>query len=183
MRVIAGTARSIPLLTPEGEQTRPTIERVKEAIFSSIQFEIPGMRVLDLFAGTGQMGIEALSRGAKHAVFVDHRPKALELVRENLRRTGLSAHAELICCDYKQYLIRRPEPFNLIILDPPYAEKFLENAMELISEIDILSNGGIIITERPAGKPLDGDYPDLIRKKDHRYGTVVTTQFRRVTEI
>ena len=180
MRVIAGTARSIRLLTPEGMQTRPTIERVKEAVFSSIQFEIPGMRVLDLFAGTGQMGIEALSRGAAHAVFVDHRPQALDVVRENLRRTNLADRAELVCCDYEAYLRSCAKSFDLIILDPPYAEKFLENSLDIISEIDILSIGGIIITERPAGKALDAAYPGLVRKKDHRYGAVLTALFRKM---
>ena len=96
MRVIAGLAKGKQLKTPEGMQTRPTTDRVKEALFSIIQFEIPGARVLDLFGGTGQLGIEALSRGAQSAVFVDAREDACKLIRENLKRTGFSDKAQVI---------------------------------------------------------------------------------------
>lgn len=172
MRVIAGVAGGIRLLTPEGMQTRPTIERVKEAVFSSVHFRLPGMRALDLFAGTGQMGIEALSRGAVRADFVDYRSDACALVRENLRRTGLSDRAEVHCADYAQFLRRCEKTYDLILLDPPYAENFLENALKIISEIDILANDGIIITERSADRPISGDFPGLTLQKDRRYGTV-----------
>ena len=182
MRVIAGTAGGIHLLTPEGMLTRPTIERVKEAIFSSVQFELPGMRVLDLFAGTGQMGIEALSRGAKSADFVDHRRDALEIVRENLRRTGLESKAQLHCMDYEAFLRSTRQKYDLILLDPPYGENFLEKSLKIITEIDILSNDGIIISERPVGKPLEGDFAGLVPKKDRRYGTVLITKFRKSVE-
>ena len=177
MRVIAGSAGGVRLRTPEGMQTRPTIERVKEAIFSSLHFRLPGMRVLDLFAGTGQLGIEALSRGAANAVFVDHRTQAADLVRENLRRTRLDDRAQVLCMDYEAFLRSGRGPFDLILLDPPYAENFLENAMKIISEIDILANDGIIITERSADTPFDGVFPGLIRQKDRRYGTVYITTF------
>ncbi len=179
MRVIAGVAGGVHLLTPEGMQTRPTIERVKEAIFSSLHFELPGMRVLDLFAGTGQMGIEALSRGAKYATFVDCRREAIALIRENLRMTKLEENAELRCMDYEAFLRTIHQPYDLILLDPPYQEKFLENALKIISEIDILAKDGIIITERPAHKPLEGEFAGLIPQKDRRYGTVLITRFRK----
>ena len=172
MRVIAGAAGGIRLLTPEGMQTRPTIERVKEAIFSSVHFRLPGMRVLDLFAGTGQMGIEALSRGAAWADFVDCRSEACALVRKNLERTGLADRAAVHCLDYAQFLRQSREPYDLILLDPPYAENFLENALKTISEIDILANDGIIITERSADRPMEADFPGLTLQKDRRYGTV-----------
>ena len=132
MRVIAGTAGGIRLSTPEGMKTRPTIERVKEAIFSSVHFQLPGMRVLELFAGTGQMGIEALSRGAASCDFVDHRAEAAALVRENLRRTGLQDQAQIYCMDYEAFLNSNRGPYDLILLDPPYAENFLENALKTI---------------------------------------------------
>ena len=180
MRVITGTARGRRLREPEGMATRPTTDNVKESMFNLIQFDIEGRRVLDLFAGTGQLGIEALSRGASRAVFVDHRQDAAALVHENLRRTHFEDRGEVVCADFTQYLARCRRKFRLIFLDPPYAEKSLETAIQRLSEIDILSIGGIIITERPVGKALDAAYPGLVRKKDHRYGTVLTALFRRM---
>ena len=148
MRVITGKARGVQLKTPDGMTTRPTADRVKEALFSIIQFEIPGAKVLDLFGGTGQLGIEALSRGAKSAIFVDAGEPACKLIRENLRRTKLEADAKVIRSDYLEYLKRCRENFNIIFLDPPYAEVFLENALNCIGEIDILQSGGIEARKR-----------------------------------
>lgn len=179
MRVITGKARGITLKTPEGMQTRPTAERVKEALFSVIQFDLPGSRVLDLFGGTGQLGIEALSRGAKQAVFVDQSRQACALIRENLERTGLSGQAKVICSDYMQYLKKCREPFDIILLDPPYAEIFLENALKCITEIDILQSGGIIVTERPLGKELLSCFPGYQRSKDYKYGKTLITLYRK----
>ena len=170
MRVIAGAERGITLKTPEGLRTRPTAERVKEGLFSAIQFEIPGTRVLDLFAGTGQLGIEALSRGARDAVFVDMGADACRLVRENLQRTGLTGRAQVVQADYLRYLERRQGPFGII---------FLENALEKISEIDILANRGIIVTERPVGKELPCHFPGLERSRDYKYGKTLITIFRK----
>lgn len=182
MRVITGTAKGVRLLTPDGMKTRPTTERVKEAVFSAIQFEIEGSRALDLFAGTGQMGIEALSRGASSAVFVDERREACQLVRDNLKRTKLSERAQVVQSDYMGYLERSRNLFDLIFLDPPYAEFFLENALKKISEIDILSDRGIIICERPAEKPLDMEISGLQRGKDYRYGKTCITIFRKAPD-
>ena len=125
MRVITGTARGIQLKTPDGLLTRPTADRVKEALFSIIHFDIPGATVLDLFGGTGQLGIEALSRGADRAVFVDAREESCKLIRENLKRTKLEKNATVIRSDYLDYLNRCREKYNIILLDPPYAEVFL----------------------------------------------------------
>lgn len=182
MRVITGKARGVALKTPEGMQTRPTADRVKEALFSVIQFDIPGAVVLDLFGGTGQLGIEALSRGAKRTVFVDQRREACDLIRENLRRTKLSQDAQVVQSDYLQYLNRCKEKFNIIFLDPPYAETFLENALKCIMEIDILQSNGIIVTERPADKALDYDFPGYTRSRDYKYGKTLITLYRRETE-
>ena len=147
MRVIAGKARGTQLKTPEGMLTRPTADRVKEALFSIIQFDLPGAEVLDLFGGTGQLGIEAISRGAKRAVFVDMQEKACRLIRENLKKAHMEEQASVIQGDYLAYLERCQEQFDLIFLDPPYAEVFLETALKRITEIDILRSGGIIVTE------------------------------------
>ena len=179
MRVITGKARGVVLKTPEGMATRPTADRVKEALFSIIQFDIPGARVLDLFGGTGQLGIEALSRGAKSAVFIDEREDACKLIRENLKRTGLQEDARVWRSDYMSYLNRCNEKFDVIFLAPPYAEVFLENSLKMITEIDILQSGGIIVTERPLGKKLLWDFPGYARSKDYKYGKTLLTLYRK----
>ena len=181
MRVITGTARGTNLKAPDGLLTRPTADKVKQALFNIIQYEIAG-DVLDLFAGSGQLGIEALSRGARHAVFVDERADAISVIRENLRRTHLEDRAEIVRGDYLTYLSRCKKSFRLIFLDPPYAEKYLENAIKRISEIDILAEGGIIITERPVGKLLEEQFTGLERSKDYVYGKTIITLFRRAKE-
>lgn len=177
MRVISGKAKGIQLKTPEGMQTRPTTDRVKEALFSIIQFDIPGTSVLDLFGGTGQLGIEALSRGANRAVFVDSQEAACRLIKENLKKTRLDA--QVVRSDYLDYLNRCRDKFNIIFLDPPYAEVFLETALERITEIDILQSGGIIVTERPLGKELSVECDGYERSRDYKYGKILLTIFRK----
>ena len=179
MRVISGKARGVNLKTPEGVLTRPTIDRVKEALFSIINFDIPGAEVLDLFGGTGQLGIEALSRGAKSAVFVDQSEQACKLIRENLKRTKLESQGKVIRGDYMDYLSRCRENYDIILLDPPYAEVFLENALKRITEIDILRSGGIIVAERPLEKELPWEFEGYTRSKDYKYGKILLTIYRK----
>ena len=179
MRVITGKARGIALKTPDGMATRPTSDRVKEALFSIIQFDIPGSRVLDLFGGTGQLGIEALSRGAKSAVFVDAADSACKLIQENLKKTKLAEDGRVVRSDYLEYLRRCRDQFDIIFLDPPYAEVFLENALNFISEIDILQTNGIIVTERPLGKELSLEYPGFTKSKDYKYGNTLITLYSK----
>ncbi len=179
MRVITGKARGIQLKTPDGMGTRPTADRVKEALFSIIQFDVPNTRVLDLFGGTGQLGIEALSRGAKSAVFVDAEEKACALIRENLRRCKMQAEGAVVRADYMDYLSRCRDKFDIILLDPPYAEVFLENALKKITEIDILESGGIIVAERSVGKPLLCEFSGFSRSKDYKYGQTLLTLYRK----
>lgn len=180
MRVITGKARGVVLKTPDGMATRPTTDRVKEAMFSIIQFEIPTARVLDLFGGTGQLGIEALSREAKSAVFVDERKDACRLIRENLQRTKLESFGRVVRSDYMAYLKSCREKFDIIFLDPPYAEVFLENSLKMITEIDILQSGGIIVTERPLGKELPWNFPGFTRSRDYKYGKTLITIYRKL---
>ena len=180
MRVITGKARGVVLKTPDGMATRPTTDRVKEALFNIIQFDIPTARVLDLFGGTGQLGIEALSRDAKSAVFVDEREDAYRIIRENLRRTKLEAYGRVVRSDYMAFLKTCREKFDIVLLDPPYAEVFLENSLKMITEIDILQTGGIIVTERPKGKDLPWDFPGFSRSKDYKYGNTLITIYRKL---
>ena len=179
MRVITGKARGVQLKTPDGMTTRPTTDRVKEALFSIIHFEIPGAKVLDLFGGTGQLGIEALSRGAKSAVFVDAQESACKVIRENLKRTKMEREGTVVRSDYLQYLNHSREKFNIILLDPPYAEVFLENALKRITEIDILETNGIIVAERPLGKELPWEFEGYSRSKDYKYGKILLTIYRK----
>ena len=180
MRVITGKARGVQLKTPDGMLTRPTTDRVKEALFSIIHFEIPGARVLDLFGGTGQLGIEALSRGAKSAVFVDAGEAACKLIRENLKRTKFEQEGKVVRSDYLDYLKRTREQFDIIFLDPPYAEVFLENALKQITEFDILRSGGIIIAERPLGKELPWEFEGFERSRDYKYGNTLLAVYRKL---
>ena len=179
MRVITGKARGVQLKTPDGMLTRPTSDRVKEALFSIINFDLPGAAVLDLFGGTGQLGIEALSRGAKSAVFIDAREDACKIIRENLRRTKLEGQGRVVRSDYLDYLRRTREKFNIILLDPPYAEVFLENALKCITEIDILQSGGIIVAERPVEKELPFEFEGYTRSRDYKYGKTLLTIYRK----
>lgn len=179
MRVISGKAKGVVLKTPQGLQTRPTAERVKEAMFSILQFDLPGARVLDLFGGTGQLGIEAISRGAKSAVFVDSSDAPCRLIQENLRRAKMEGEGRVVRADYLQFLSNCRETYDIVLLDPPYAEIFLENAIKKITEIDILQSGGIIVTERPAEKPLFQEIEGYTRSKDYKYGKTVLTLYRK----
>ena len=179
MRVIAGKAKGVVLKTPEGLQTRPTADRVKEALFSIIQFDLPGAKVLDLFGGTGQLGIEAISRGAKSCVFVDANEAPCRLIKENLSRAKMEQEGRVVRADYLQFLQKCQETFDIILLDPPYAEKFLEIAIKMISEIDILKSFGIIVAERPVEKELFLEIEGYKRSKDYKYGKSLPTIYRK----
>ena len=179
MRVIAGKAKGVVLKAPDGMKTRPTADRVKEALFSIIQFDLPGANILDLFGGTGQLGIEAISRGANGAVFVDESNAACQLIQENLKKAHMEREGKVLRADYLSYLNRCRDKFNMIFLDPPYAEVFLETALTKISQIDILQSGGIIITERPLGKELPAEIEGYSRSRDYKYGKILLTLYRK----
>ncbi len=179
MRVITGSARGAKLKTLEGLNTRPTSDRVKEAIFNIIQFQIEGRRVLDLFGGSGQLAIEALSRDAEYAVIVDESREAVSIIKDNLKKVKFDQKASVFQMDYLRYLSTTREKFDVIFLDPPYAEKMLENALRKISEIDILSEGGIIVCERPKEKALSATVGDLIASKDYIYGKTAINLYTR----
>lgn len=179
MRVITGTARGRKLGQLQGTDTRPTTDQVKESIFNIIQFDIEGRRVLDLFAGTGQLGIEALSRGAAGCTFVDQRRDAAALVRSNLKLCRLSDRARVVQGEALSFLASDRERYHLVFLDPPYQTELLENALKKIAEIDILMENGIIICESPADKVLP-ELPQPYRKgREYRYGKIKITVYRK----
>ncbi len=179
MRVIAGSARGKHLGELEGMETRPTTDRVKEGIFNALQFRIPDARVLDLFAGTGQLGIECLSRGASHAVFLDQRKEAHDLIVKNLSMTRLSDRGRVIQGNAISWLSSCREEFDLIFLDPPYETNLLEISLERIAEIDILSKNGIIICESRSSKEFSAINPRLVQGRVYRYGKIKVTTFLR----
>ena len=158
--------------------TRPTTDKVKESLFNIIQFEIEGRRVLDLFGGTGQLGIEALSRGADHCTFVDMRKEAAALIRENLRLTGLSERSRVVQGDALSFLSSCGEKFD-VILDPPYHTELLEKSVKRVTEFDILREHGIMICESAAERQLPALPPPYERGREYRYGKIRLTVCRR----
>jgi len=179
MRVITGTARGRRLKELEGMETRPTTDRVKEGLFNILQFDIEGRKILDLFAGTGQLGIECLSRGADSAVFVDRRADAVKLIRDNLKTTELTENARVVAGDSMEYLKGLREKFDIIFLDPPYAAGLLEEAISHITEFDILSPHGIIVAEHPVEKALPAVKAPYRLHRTYRYGKIALTIYRR----
>lgn len=148
MRIITGTAKGIKLKTLEGNETRPTSERVKEAVFSMIQFELEGRQVLDLFAGSGQMGLEALSRGAARATMIDHSKDAIRIIRENAEKAHLLEQCDIFSCDYMDFIRRcRGAQFDIVFLDPPYALGFYQPALTAMAEYGLLKPSSMIICE------------------------------------
>lgn len=182
MRVITGSAKGIRLKTLDGLDVRPTTDRVKEGMFSAIQFDIPGARGLDLFAGSGQLGIEALSRGAKQVVFVDQSAKSLQIVKENLKLTRLTDHAEIYHQSAEQYLDVCPDAaFDLIFLDAPYRMQILEKMIPSLSRL--LRENGKIVAEHEIECKLPQKILDLHLQKEYFYGKIVVSVFAKNSEI
>ena len=179
MRVITGSARGRRLKTPEGMDIRPTTDNVKESVFNILQFDIEGRRVLDLFAGTGQLGIECLSRGAREAVFIDQNREAVKIIRENLKACGFSA--PVLQQDALDYL-RQGGKFDLIFLDPPYDAGLYAPVLEQINSVDNLSDGGIILCESRRETPLPEMRPPYRKKKEYRYGKVKLCLYAKETQ-
>ena len=179
MRVITGSAKGRRLAELPGLDTRPTTGKVKEGLFSAIQFDIEGRRVLDLFAGTGQLGIECLSRGAAFCDFVDSAPAAMKVVERNVRACGLEDRAAFHRRDFAAVLSRCREKYGLVFLDPPYASGNLERALELITAIDIVVGNGIIVCESPADHTLPVLPEPYEPGGEYRYGKIKVTLYRR----
>ncbi len=173
MRIITGTARGTKLQTLEGEATRPTSERTKESVFSMLQFDIEGRRVLDLFGGSGQMGLEALSRGAASATIVDQSADAVKIIKANAQKTKLFDRCVILTKDYKAYLKGTKEKFDIIFLDPPYDSNMLSEAMRIILEQDMLNYGGTIVLE--SGKDDIPEYGELTMRRHYKSGRAYVT--------
>lgn len=180
MRVIAGKYKGRKLFSPEDSSVRPTTDKVKEACFSILTNDIYDARVLDLFAGTGGLGIEALSRGASYCLFADASRKSLNLVKQNLEHCKVEEETRIAAGDYSKVLKSlagriedgREEPFDIILLDPPYDAGFLEEVFRLIAEGGVLAPDGIIVAEHRKQIELPDELHGFTRTKERRYGVV-----------
>ncbi len=161
--------------TLEGDDVRPTTDKVKEAMFSIVQFQLEGRRVLDLFAGSGQLGIESLSRGAAQAVFVDVSRQAVEQIKRNLNHTGLAQNARVVNSDFEAFLRSRVEPFDVAFLDPPYRKELVQQALPLVAAV--MNPGGVILCESPREEDLSGLGGDFVLRKEYCYGKIKLSRF------
>ncbi len=170
MRIITGSAKGTRLETLDGEMTRPTAERVKEAIFSMIQFDVEGKRILDLFGGSGQLGLEALSRGADMATFVDSSRDASELIKRNAKRAKLFDKCRVLSTDWLSYLngAAGREKFDIVFIDPPYASEIAHKAADKLCSDSLLADNAIVICETCEKKPVEHD--GLVLSRHNRYG-------------
>lgn len=178
MRVIAGEYKGRKLESPENYDIRPTTDKAKEALFSILTEETPGSRVLDLFAGTGALGIEALSRGAAECVFADHSRQSVGIIRRNLAHCGAEDRARVIPGDYRKVLAGLGGTFDIILMDPPYNQGLLEEAFRLIREHGLLAEGGLIVCEHRKEEELPEEIAGFLREKERRYGIVKLSIYR-----
>ena len=187
MRIIAGAARRRVLETLPGDDViRPTGERVKEGLFSAIQFELEGRRVLDLFCGSGQLALEALSRGAESAVMIDDNVGAVEVIKTNAKNTGLMKQCRISRMDYSEYLksaAAKGEKFDLVFLDPPYAKDVKDEVLKKVSRAGILAPGAIVVCESDVDRFAEDEavYGLSFRRK-YRYGRVFITMLEMPAE-
>ena len=174
MRIITGSARGKRLFTLEGDATRPTSERIKGAIFSSIQFDIENRRVLDLFAGSGQMGLEALSRGAQRCTFIDSSREAIEIVKKNAKATGFFEKSKFLVSDYRNYIRKASgrDSFDLVFIDPPYGLECCVDAAEALARLKLVIPGAIVVLESGEEKidASDERLSGYELMKSHDYG-------------
>ena len=183
MRIISGSARGRKLKEPLGMDTRPTTDKVKESLFNIIQFELEGRRVLDLYAGTGQLGLEALSRGAEHCTFVDQRRESAALVKENIRLCRFEDRAKVVQGESLSFLSACREKFDIVLLDPPYAGDLLEKSLEILTGFDILREHGIIVCESGTEWSVPALAPPYGAGREYRYGQIKLTVCRRAGSV
>ncbi len=178
MRVVSGSAKGIKLDTISGLKTRPTTDRVKEALFSMIQFDIAGAVVLDAFAGSGALGIEALSRAAQSVDFVDQSAACVKVIKQNLAKTHLKA-GRVHRAQLEQFLMRnKGVRYDIVLLDPPYAENYVEKSINCLITNDNLNKNAIIVVEHNNVVPLAACYDKYERVKEKRYGNTYITIYR-----
>ena len=172
MRVIAGKYKRRRLESPADNSIRPTTDKVKEALFSILSERIWGSRVLDLFSGSGSLGIEALSRGAELCVFADNSRESLRLIKDNIAHCRAQQGARVMAGDFKKILMKLDEKFDIILLDPPYGKGFLEPCLALIREHDLLAEDGVIVAEHRKEEEMPEELEGFTREKERKYGII-----------
>ncbi len=177
MRIITGSRRGKKLLSLEGEQVRPTTNMVKESLFNILQFHIEGRRFLDLFAGSGQIGLEALSRGAAEAVFVDNNRDSVRVVQKNLEATGFCSQARVVSASFDSFLHSGRDIFDVAFIDPPYQAGLMAHALELA--VERMAPGGVIVCEHGNREELAESVGDFQKQRVYRYGKTSLTVYRR----
>ncbi len=184
LRVVGGEKRGLKLREmPKDATCRPTLDRVKVAMFDIVRFELSG-KALDLFSGTGQIGIEAISNGCEKAVFCDKDPVSLRITRENIKKAGFESRAEVLDCDYKNFLRHRAKKgeFKIIFLDPPYETQLLEKSLIYISDADCLTKDGVVVAETLREREMPDEAGSLVKTKSYAYGQVALHIYRRKEE-
>ncbi|MDL2252446.1 16S rRNA (guanine(966)-N(2))-methyltransferase RsmD [Ruminococcaceae bacterium OttesenSCG-928-I18] len=176
MRIIAGKSRGVALETLPGQETRPTLERVKEGMFSAVQFWLPGAKVLDLYAGSGQLGLEALSRGAASCLFVDFSPKAVAVIRRNAEKAGFLEQCRVYRKSVEDFLARPLERYDLLLLDPPYQSGIFPEILFRLAPF--CGENAVVLCESEAGLEMPLECAGLHREKNYRYGTVQVSRYR-----
>ncbi len=185
MRIIGGEARGRRIHLPRGGRIRPTADRVKESLFD-ILHPVEGARFLDIFAGCGNCGLEALSRGACRAVFIEKEPRLVEAIRENLRLLGFEGRAEVIAADAERgvgRLAKKAERFDILFADPPYDEGFLAEIMKWLEKANLLAVNGIIVLQHSVREPLEGSCVQAMAVADQRrYGDTMLSFLKQHAE-
>ena len=185
VRIIAGSCRGRTILAPKGLDTRPTLDRVKESLFGIIQFQLYGKRVLDLFAGSGSLGLEALSRGASYAVFNDNSREAVKIIKANVEKLGFADKSAVLSLDYKQAVRSAAacgKGFDIVFLDPPYRAGVMEGALNELCIKGVLNSGAMVVAEHDAHiPPVDTGTLELYDRRIYR--DTALSFFRREGEV
>ena len=186
MRVISGKAKGRRLVAPKGGAIRPTADRIKESLFNILPRDFSGMKILELFAGTGNISIEALSRGAESALLVDASERSARIIRENLRRLELTDRAQMWVMPVRRALNavgRQGQKFDVIFLDPPYDQKLVGRSLELITSVDPVYPTGVVVAEHSVRETLKSSYRFLSLNDQRRYGDTLLSFFRHAAAV
>lgn len=181
MRIISGRFKGHPLVSFKADHIRPTTDRVKETLFNKLMFDVEGAMVVDLFCGTGNLGLEALSRGAKHVVFVEKNPKSMQITKQNIEKLKVGKDEySLVQMDVLDFLKRyKGEPFDIVLVDPPFTEKMAHEVMEAADKSPIWKDNTVLTIESQGKERMDSEYSQIVRFDVREYGDKILSFFKR----